>query len=140
MDVNFGGTRYYTNQGNEYKKTNFFKRLGTLAGAAALIPASMEVSSRMGGVGADIYTNCIKNGPGIGDYLYVDMIKNKFLRNICEKGLKIMEKSKFARVGFVAGILALGAGTLIGAGRLVGSLFDGVINSVKRHNADKRAA
>lgn len=140
MGVNFGSAHYYTKQGNEYKKTNFFKKLGTLAGAAALIPAGMEVSKRMGGLGADVFTKCIKNGPGLLDHAFVDGINNKFLKNICEKGLKLMQKSKIARVGFVGGLLALAAGVYMGVGRLAGSLFDGVINSVKRHKADKRAS
>jgi len=139
MSVSFGGAHYYTNQGNEYKKTNFFKGLGTLAGAAALIPAGMEASSRAGGVGADMFIKCIKNGSGLLDFAAVSTIKNKTLRNICEKCLKLAQKSKFARVGFIAGALALAAGVVIGTGRLVGSVFDGVINACKRRRADKRA-
>lgn len=144
MGVNFGSAHYYTNQGNEYKKTNFFKKLGTLAGAAALIPAGMEFSARnsYGGkvLGADAFITKIKEGPHLLDVAAARLIKNKFLNKLCHKVINLAQKSKFARVGFIAGALALTAGAFIGVGRLIGSVFDGVINSVKRNRADKRAS
>ena len=139
MSVSFGSAHYYTKQGNEYKKTNFFKKVGTLAGAAALIPAGMEIGS-LTEFGADSFVRLIKKGPNQAHYFYASLVKNKFLNNILHKGLDLMKTSKLSRYGFVIGGLALAAGAAIGVGRLVGSVFDGIINGCKRHRADKRAA
>ena len=147
MSVTFGGAHYYTKQGNEYNKTNFFKRLGTLAGATLLIPTGMRFKSMYPDFTPDSFIKYVKEGNSEAARETLKSlnteklhINNKFIKNIGKKVVGLLDKSSIARGAGVVGGLALLAGAFIVAGRLVGSLFDGVINACKRGRADRRAA
>ncbi len=147
MGVTFSGFKYgYTDNGHVYKKSNIGKRIGTVAGIAALYPMAnfgFRISNMYTNkTGLPIIknvpeffkklSNFVKKGPEFGEMLLASIRGGKK----AEKVMKFITKSKATRV--VAAGLAVALPVVSSAlfGRMLGKGVDKIIDHKSKKRAD----
>ncbi len=147
MSVTFSGSQYgYTDNGHVYKKSNIGKKIGTVAGIAALYPMAnlgFKISNRYSNKTHLSKINnvpeffkklsdFVKKGPEFGEMLLASIRGGKK----AEKVMKFITKSKTTRV--VAAGLAVALPVVSSAlfGRMLGKGVDKIIDHKSKKRAD----
>lgn len=129
----------YTSKGNPYVKSEKGKTVGTAAGLTAGIGAAVVGNSFIKKRLGMSYTNAIK---GMFDWvkkggttgLMADIFSPKL-----SKIINFCNKSKILRAGFAGACIALPYLVLAGAGRLIGSGCDKIVDMANKRKANKLA-
>ena len=143
MSVTFTSANYgYTDNGNIYKKSKIGKKIGTVAGIAALYPLGnlgFKVASKKGFSQItsmpDYFkklVNFVKKGPEFNESLLAQV---KFGPRM-EKVMNLLSKSKASRIGVVGLAMTLPVVTYALAGRLVGHIADKIVDHRSKKLAD----
>lgn len=134
--VNLG----YTKKGNAYQKSIKGRKVGTAIGVASLAGRMVMANKISGGSLVYAIKDFLKNGPSISDKIFSGAIDAKLGKNIMGKIMEACKNSKSARIGVIAGGLALATALTVGVCRLIGRGIDALINKGAKNEADRRAA
>ena len=129
----------YTDNGNQYKKTNAGKKAGTLTGAVAggacmadvrraLANRADKITERKLAAAFNSFTKFDKAAGKVTVDTFTTGGK-KTLKTVAEK----VVTSKYGRAALVAGAVA---GVIL-AGKALGSMVDAAVNKFKAHKTDK---
>lgn len=140
----------YTNNGNPYKKSSTGKNIGTAVGLGALglavrkankhyIATANEATLKVAPNTFALIKKFIKDGPTLGDKIHAILSDAAKGTNVNRKIMDILSKSKSARIGVIAGGVALCVGLYAGLGRLLGHCVDKVIEFGAKKEADRKA-
>lgn len=135
----FFTSRAYTDNGNEYRRSNYCKIAGTAVGVGTGAYAAFKTAK----IGKEVLPLLESNG--ILDYV-VDMIDN-VMQSVKEEAAALTEAeskdlksmvTNYSKKAFKGVSVAMFVGAaLLGLG--LGGIGDGIANIVKRRNADKAA-
>ena len=137
----------YTQQGNPYKKSKAGKIAGSAIGAAAgtaaiIAPLAKQEGSVKEGIKVffKIPKNFIKKGENFGTKFTnaYAMHSIKFPK-IAQKALDFVTKTKVGRAATAAAVVMFPIFTAIGLGKLIGHGVDKIVESHRKHQADKMA-
>lgn len=139
----------YTDYGNRYEKSSDGKKTGKIAGAAL---GTVAAATKTASLNADIlreakevatadFSNALKKAAGISEKVLTEDTFS-YMKSTVEhipmqdKVVKLLSKSKGAKVGFVAATVigTIAAFTL--AGKAVGNIYDKAVDVIARHKAD----
>ena len=136
----FFTSRSYTNNGNEYRKSNY----GKIAGATLGVGAGAYVAT----TGVKIYKELFPQIEKSGIFESLPEVLNQIAQNFNEGKALFTEAEikefpeylmKFTKKTFKGVVTAISVGVvLLGLG--LGAVGDGITNIIKRKNADKAAS